>query len=126
MKRIIVTLTLEVPDPVYPGFAWNQVQRSIEDFAEAHGWKLCAGSAREESLRVDLHPEGDLCTLHDCPPGYFLFQGGLCLKSEYRLDNGRLGAYCESGEVFWGGTTREKDRCALMVQPMASSGDLHV
>lgn len=57
MKRLIVTLTLEVPDPVYPGFAWNQVQRPIEDFAEAHGWKLCSASAREQSLRVDREPE---------------------------------------------------------------------
>lgn len=57
MKRIVVTLTLEVPDPVYPGFAWDHVQKAVEEYTEAHGWKVCAGSAREESLRVDRESE---------------------------------------------------------------------
>ncbi|MGW8138996.1 hypothetical protein [Sphingomonas zeae] len=75
-------------------------------------------------------------TLADCPPGPFLFDGELCFKTEYRAmvqapSNCRTGpevrfmtsrwpdAYClASGETFWGGTTKHRDRAKLLVMPV--------
>lgn len=67
-------------------------------------------------------------TLADCPPGPFLFEGALGFKTEYRamvLDMGRLvtsrwpDAYCmATGEAFWGGTTKHRDRAKLLVMPV--------
>lgn len=72
-------------------------------------------------------------TLADCPPGPFLFEGKLGFKTEYRamvLDMGRLvtsrwpDAYCmATGEAFWGGTTRHRDRAALLVMPVTLDED---
>ncbi|HWL04529.1 MAG TPA: hypothetical protein VNQ99_06270 [Xanthobacteraceae bacterium] len=43
-------------------------------------------------------------TLLDCPVGLFINQyGGLCLKTEYGNNEGRIDAYIvSSGEFFWG------------------------
>lgn len=67
-------------------------------------------------------------TLADCPPGPFVFEGKLGFKTEYRamvLDMGRLvtsrwpDAYCmATGEAFWGGTTKHRDRAKLLVMPV--------
>lgn len=75
-------------------------------------------------------------TLHECPPGPFLFEGALGFKTEYCAMEAigpvnvpgsqvrwRVGkwpdAYCmDSGEVFWGGTTTHEDRAALLVEPV--------
>lgn len=80
-------------------------------------------------------------TLADCPPGPFLFDGTLGFKTEYRAmvsapSNCRTGpeirfmtsrwpdAYCmATGEAFWGGTTRHRDRAALLVLPIVLSDD---
>ena len=45
----------------------------------------------------------DQVTLLECPIGLFMFGGELCLKTEYRNNEGRLDAYIvSSGEFFWG------------------------
>ena len=57
---------------------------------------------------------GEECTLDDCPPGLFLFQGNIHCKSEYGSD-----AYCgDSGEFFWGGAESHQERHALKVIPL--------
>jgi hypothetical protein len=76
-------------------------------------------------------------TLHSlamCPPGPFLFQGqSIGIKTEYTMllgvrnlndeiswhSSGWPEAFCmDSGEVFWGGTSKHEDRAALMVVPI--------
>ncbi|MDR5801148.1 hypothetical protein [Caballeronia sp. LZ001] len=67
--------------------------------------------------RVTLQFEQDQpCSLQDCPPGFFLFNGLLCLKSEYGGAN--VEAYVESGEYFWGGAKSKEERDALIVTPV--------
>lgn len=61
-----------------------------------------------------LKPFGWPTTFRDCPPGLFVFNGGVCLKSEY----GEGESFCESGEVFWGGTSTPNERANLVVQPV--------
>lgn len=48
--------------------------------------------------------EGERVTLEDCPIGLFInAYGGLCLKTEYGNNEGRIDAYIvSSGEFFWG------------------------
>ena len=55
-----------------------------------------------------------LVTLGSCPPGLFLFEGSMHLKTEYGE------AYvCKSGEFFWGiTTTHHEERANLMVLPI--------
>lgn len=76
---------------------------------------------------------GEPCTLRECPPGAFMFQGRLGFKTEYGaaiLGTNERGlqefvisewpdAYCmDSGEFFWGGTSTHADRAMLIVQPV--------
>lgn len=79
---------------------------------------------------------GEPCTLAECPPGLFLFNGSFGLKTEYNSVRAKLpynpqaveyemsrwpDVYClESGEQFWGGTTTDEARCALVVQPVSA------
>lgn len=59
--------------------------------------------------------------LRDAPTGLFLFQGILGFKSEYHT-NCLTDAYVvESGEYFWGGTSKGTDREALLVTPVTYS-----
>lgn len=60
------------------------------------------------------------CTLLDCPPGLFLFNGRLGFKSEYHpRSKDNMEVYVvESGECFWGGTSRADDRSKLVVTPI--------
>jgi hypothetical protein len=67
--------------------------------------------------QVLIEPDGWPTTLAECPPGPFMFNDSLCFKSEYRTD-GKIEAFCESGEFFWGGTSANEDRNRLMVQPV--------
>ena len=66
----------------------------------------------------------ELCTLNECPPGLFMFNGHLGFKSEYTttLENPRryqVDAYVvESGEYFWGGAKSTTERGQLMVEPV--------
>ena len=64
-------------------------------------------------------------TLIMCPPGLFLFEGSICLKTEYGTEapegSGQWWpeAYCgDSGEFFWGGTKTHEERAKLMVIPI--------
>ena len=68
-----------------------------------------------------IKPEGWQCTFKECPAGFFVFGGSLCLKSEYFSTGGGQDyndAYCESGEYFYGGVDNNEDRDKLMVQPV--------
>lgn len=55
----------------------------------------------------------------ECPPGFFLYDGMVGLKSEYGDD-----AYCDTGEAFWGGTSVPAERAKLMVTPLKYEIDL--
>ena len=68
-----------------------------------------------------LEPDGWPCTFAACPPGFFMIEGSLYLKSEYCTPVEGLNkpdAYCESGEYFAGGVKTEAERLALIVQPV--------
>jgi hypothetical protein len=43
-----------------------------------------------------INPNGWPCTFIECPPGLFVVNNDLCLKTEYGNDE----AYCDSGEAF--------------------------
>ena len=62
--------------------------------------------------RLIVDPDGWPCSFGECRPGLFVFEDDLFLKSEYGGE-----AYCDSGEMFWGGTSDKSSRDALMVQP---------
>ena len=64
-----------------------------------------------------IEPDGWPCTLADCPPGFFVFEGSLCSKSEY-LTDGNIEAFNCAGEAFWGGTSTQISRISLVVQPV--------
>lgn len=62
------------------------------------------------------------CTLAECPPGLFIFNGGIGFKSEYSTPEGSPDAYVvSSGEYFWGGTSDRKARDALVVIPIEAT-----
>lgn len=71
------------------------------------------------------------CTLADCPPGLFMFNGTMGFKSEYTttLENPRryqCDAYVvESGEYFHGGAKSTQDRAALIVIPLRTGQLVH-
>ena len=74
---------------------------------------------------TEITPEAlEACTLADCPPGLFMFNGMMGFKSEYTttLENPRryqCDAYVvESGEYFHGGAKSTQDRAALIVIPL--------
>jgi len=68
--------------------------------------------------RLEMVPNGWPCTFKDCPPGYFVWQGNLCLMSDYGDNAGKRNAYCDSGEYFLGGVTTTQERDGLAVQPV--------
>jgi hypothetical protein len=77
----------------------------------------------EKPVATPNQPQPDagagLCTLNDCPPGLFRFDGTLCFKSEYGRNNGQCDAYVvSSGEYFWGGTSTPGPRGQLLVTPL--------
>jgi hypothetical protein len=47
-----------------------------------------------------------------------MFGNSLCFKSEYLADDGKIEAYNEAGEFFWGGTTDAAERSKIVVQPV--------
>lgn len=49
---------------------------------------------------LKIIPEGWPCTLEECNPGAFLFEGQLCFKSEYANSDGKIEAYNSAGEFF--------------------------
>jgi len=65
---------------------------------------------------IIIKDAGDECTIEECPPGLFMFEGTLCFKSEYN----KSGVFCaDTGEYFWGGTSNRDELNKLIVQPMA-------
>jgi len=64
-------------------------------------------------MRFVVKPADFEMPFSECPPGFFLFKGAVCLKSEYNQE-----AYCASGEAFWGGTSDPAERAKLMVMPL--------
>ena len=62
-----------------------------------------------------VKPDGWPCSLVECPPGFFVFEGNLCLKTEYGLED--LEVFNCGGEVFWGGAKTKEERRTLIVQP---------
>lgn len=48
--------------------------------------------------KLEIKPDGFACKLRECPPGFFLFNGELCLKGNYQ------DYYCSDGNFFLGGT----------------------
>ena len=79
-------------------------------------------------MTVELEKDCDMCTLEECPPGLFLFDGILGFKTEYSMELGRLECYPQafvvaSGEVFWGGARSHEERSKLMVQPLLCHED---
>jgi hypothetical protein len=85
---------------------------------------------RKKMKKLTVVPNGWQCTLKDCPPGLFLINDCLGIKTEYRpvrlnplngtysTDTTDVEVYvASSGEVFWGGVTSKKERLELIVQP---------
>jgi len=46
--------------------------------------------------RIVIKPDGWMCQLKECPPGFFMHEGQLCFKTEYGQDE----VYNSSGERF--------------------------
>ncbi len=67
--------------------------------------------------RLELNPHGWPCKLTECPPGLFLYNDSVCMKTEY----GDIEAYCDTGEAFSGGGAEPEKRAALIVQPLVSN-----
>ena len=74
----------------------------------------------ETMKRLIIEPNGWPCFLEECPPGFFMFQDSLCFKSEYGDEQ-----FCESGEMFWGGTKTKEERAKLIVQPCINKWQEH-
>ena len=61
----------------------------------------------------------DPVMLMDAPVGLFLYDGELCMKTEYASIDGGVEAYIvSSGETFWGGVTTGWERNHLEVIPV--------
>lgn len=56
--------------------------------------------------KMMLVPDGFACSIEECPPGPFAYGTGieysLGFKSEYKTKQGKIEAYCESGEFYCG------------------------
>jgi len=61
-----------------------------------------------------LSKNGGPVRLGDAPVGLFLFNATLAVKTEY----GHECYIVETGEAFWGGTSKVDDLAALVVQPL--------
>lgn len=57
-----------------------------------------------------MQPDGWPRCLGECSPGYFVYEGQLCFKSEYSAE---MQIYNSAGECFCG-----KERDSLIVQPV--------
>jgi len=47
-------------------------------------------------MELIITPDGWPCFLEECQPGFFIYEGQLCFKSEYGMD----GIYNSAGEYF--------------------------
>ena len=50
--------------------------------------------------KLVLNPDSWECTLEECPPGLFVFEGMVCFKTEYPTDSGKVQAFNKAGEMF--------------------------
>lgn len=62
--------------------------------------------------RITIEPDRWECSLAECPPGVFVFDKRLAVKTE----NGK--AFYVTGENFSGGANTNAEREQLMVQPV--------
>lgn len=69
-----------------------------------------------------LAPLGWPCTLDQCEPGPFMYEGRLGFKSEY-VSDGVMEAYNCGGEMFWAGCKSEDERRQVIVQPVSVEED---
>lgn len=69
-------------------------------------------------VKIELIPDGFPVPLCECPEGPFLYGDMVGFKSEYGSNNGKIDAFCESGEYFWGGTKVPLEQRRLMLQPL--------
>ena len=67
---------------------------------------------------LTLKPDGWPCTLIECPSGHFLYKDEVGFKSKYGNNEGHIEAFCETGEMFWAGTSTHEDRHKVIVQPL--------
>lgn len=74
----------------------------------------------EIAERLAIIPRKRTVTLANCPIGLFLSAGELCLKTEYRNNEGRIDAYIvSSGEFYWGEAPQTiASQRANMVRPV--------
>ena len=69
--------------------------------------------------RLIVRPHDFEVTLEECPPGLFVYDNMLGLKTEYAIVGGGTEAYvCTSGESFWGGAGTSATRETLLVIPV--------
>ena len=75
---------------------------------------------RKPPKQFTLTPKRRWKTLADCPVGMFMSEWNtLCMKTEYGNNEGRIDAYIvESGEFFWGGTSKPEDQRGVYVMPL--------
>lgn len=79
-----------------------------QDYKQAN---ICISPECEyRQIKNAIYPE---CELKDCPVGLFLYNGELCLKTEYALDS----YIVSSGEMFWGGVSNREDLAHVKVRP---------
>lgn len=67
---------------------------------------------------MSIEPEGWPCTLAECPPGLFEYNGSIGFKSEYLNSEGNIEAFNSAGEFFWGGVSTHLERVRVVVQPV--------
>lgn len=86
----------------------EDTRRTVEFSIEASTFNLT-------STKITLEtPQYQEVTLEECPPGFFMFNDQVCLKtkvhSEFYL--------CDTGEDFSGETSSRADLLRLMVRPI--------
>lgn len=65
-----------------------------------------------------IKARGKRVRLWEAPIGLFYCGDTLCLKTEYRNNEGRIDAYIvESGEFFWGGAKSDLEQREILVTP---------
>ena len=65
-------------------------------------------------MRIEIKPSDFECYLKDCPPGLFLKENMIGLKTEY----GHCEAFCDTGEAFWSGAKGKEELARVKVVPL--------
>lgn len=71
----------------------------------------------ENIKKLILRPKDWECTIAECPPGPFVFDGDVGFKTAYRHSGGHSEVFCSNGDAFWGGKTHKSDVDQLKVIP---------